>query len=259
MKKPLYLLLFILLSFAITSCLFSGSSQLQATNEALSNQVNTLMTQLTQQPSSPSTITQIPLSTSGAPSTAGSVAGAAALIFSGSDLETDFQNNKFFESKEYGSANVHMICDPTSTNGGGMWIDAQLQIAYCKANGEAWTPWGQDITIGKHTIYQINAKDKYEIWTVGTPPFTLRNKNSNSTYVFDIGDSGDYVLTTNLMSGQFEVDINCVGGQGEAYKISEPTTNTLRLKPDRCKLSITDITPVAAGPGDIEVSLAPAQ
>ena len=42
MKKYLYLPLFILLSLSIASCQSSNTTDLQATNEALSNQVNSL-------------------------------------------------------------------------------------------------------------------------------------------------------------------------------------------------------------------------
>ncbi len=64
MKKYLYTPLFILLALSITNCQGSNVSQLEATNAALNNQLNTLLTQLTQQASSPIQTAQEPIKAS---------------------------------------------------------------------------------------------------------------------------------------------------------------------------------------------------
>jgi hypothetical protein len=107
MKKYFYIPLFILLALSITNCQSSAITQLEATNEALSKQVNTLMIQLTQQASSPIQTAQEPIkaSTESIAPTEFPVASASplfagefpviapTLIFSGSGTITPFSNN----------------------------------------------------------------------------------------------------------------------------------------------------------------------
>ena len=176
MKKHFYIPLVILLSLSIFNCQGSRTSQLEATNAALSNQLNTLMTQLTQQAISPIKPSQQPLSTSteriaptelplASPSplpAEGVAVIAPTLIFSGSGEITPFSNQKVYKSVVFGAANVHMLCDPNDTTDGKVWIDNKSYTVSCKANSESWFPWKQDITVGDHYIYSVNTNDKYE-------------------------------------------------------------------------------------------------
>ena len=200
MKKHLYLSLFILLALSIASCQSSGTPNLQATNDALNNQLNSLTTQLTQQASLPTQPAQEPISVSTAivaPTEAPSVAPsplpsgqssvvAPTLIVAGSGTITPWSNKTSYPIILFGAANTHLTCDPNDTVDGKIWIDNKNYSAGCNANSESWSPWKQDITVGDHYIYSENANDKYEFWTIGTTPFTIRNKYESSDYMFQI-------------------------------------------------------------------------
>jgi hypothetical protein len=271
MKKYFYLPLFILLAISMTNCQSSATTNLHATNEALSNQVNSLMTQLTQQAGSPIQPAQQPASTSTEnilptavplaspsplPTTEGSAVIAPTLIFSGSGIITPWSNITIYPMTLFGAANVHLQCDPNDITDGNVWIDTKSQTVGCSAKAESWSPWKQDITVGDHYIYSINANDKYEFWTVGTPPFTIRNKFSHSDYMFNINNPGIYNLSANLIKGEFNVYITCEGAQNFNYKISQSTTIPVVLNPARCELLIRDAVPVSVSQGNIEISLA---
>ncbi len=268
MKKYLFVPLFILLSIAITSCQSSSTSQLEATNEALRNQVNTLMTQLTQVGISPKLPTQ-PAgkpATEGTPSSAPSQSPTAqsaqaagvispALIYSGSGTITPWTNKTLVPNQLFGAANVHMICDPNGTTAGKMWIDKETETASCGAKGEAWTPWKQDITIGDHYIYSANANDKYEFWTIGTTPFTIRNRYSSSDFIFVINKAGIYNLSANLIKGEFNVYLTCQEAQNFTYKIIQSTTiPVVILNPATCMIIIRDVAQAQTSKAEIEVS-----
>jgi hypothetical protein len=269
MKKYFYTPLLILLALSITNCRGSGITQLEATNIALNNQVNSLMTQLTQQASSPigtaqepiraSTEsvapTEFPLATSNPLPAGESAVIAPTLIFSGSGTITPFSNNTVYPLILFGSANVHMICDPNDATDGNVWIDNKSYIVSCNANSESWFPWKQDITVGDHYIYSLNANDKYEFWTIGSTPFTIRNKFSRSDYMFRIINSGIYNLSANLIKGEFNLYITCEGAQNFNYVITQSTTIPVVLNPARCELLIRDSPPGTLTPGEIEVSL----
>ncbi len=269
MKKYLYLPLFILLALSIASCQSSGNTNLQATNEALSNQLNSLATQLTQQagsptlpalePSSPTAISIAPTEApSAAPSPLSSVQSsviAPTLIYGGSGTITPWSNKTSYPIILFGAANVHLTCDPSDTVDGKIWIDNKNYSASCNANSESWSPWKQAITVGDHYIYSENANDKYEFWTIGTTPFTIRNKYESSDYMFTINTAGIYNLSAKLIKGQFNVYITCEGAQNFDYKIDQSTTIQVVLNPARCELLIRDSPPGTLTPGEIEVSL----
>lgn len=268
MKKYLYLPLFILLALSISSCQTSATPNLQATNEALSNQVNTLMTQLTQEANVPVQPTQQissptaqsieptalpPVSPSPLPAGQSSVI-APTLIYAGSGTITPWSNKTSYPIILFGAANVHLICDPNDTTDGKIWIDNKNYTAGCNANSESWFPWKQDITVGDHYIYSENANDQYEFWTVGTTPFTIRNKYESSDYMFSINNPGIYNLSANLVKGQFSLYLTCEGAQNFDYKIDQSTTIQVVLNPARCELLIRDSPPGTLTPGEIEVS-----
>ena len=127
--------------------------------------------------------------------------------------------------------------------------------AGCNANSKSWSLWKQDITVGDHYIYSENANDKYEFWTIGTTPFTIRNKYESSDYMFHINNPGIYNLSANLIKGEFNLYITCEGAQNFDYKISQSTTIQVVLNPARCELIIRDSPPGTVTPGEIEVSL----
>jgi hypothetical protein len=270
MKKFLYIPLFILLALSITNCQSSGTIDLQATNEALSNQVNTLLTQLTQQAGSPIQTAQEPLSSitqsiaptevplaspSPLPTTEVSANIAPSLIVSGSGTITPWSNNTSYPIILFGAANVHLDCDPNDTTDGKIWIDNKNYTAGCNVNSESWSPWKQDITVGDHYIYSLNPNDKYEFWTIGTPPFTIRNKYESSDYMFLINNPGIYNLSANLIKGEFNLYITCEGAQNFNYNITQSTTIPVVLNPARCELIVRASPPGTVTPGEIEVSL----
>ena len=271
MRKRLYLPLFILLALSMASCLASNTNQLEATNQALTNQVNTLMTQLTQQAASPSTITQeqssvvteiapptasTPISPSPLPAGQTTVI-APSLIYSGSGTLIPWTNKAAYSSTLFGAANVHMLCDPNDAANGQLWIDNKSYIATCTPNSESWFPWKQDITAGDHYIYATNANDKYEFWTAGSTPFTIRNKYARSDYMFMINQPGIYNLSANLIKGAFSLYLTCEKAQNFSYEnIAQSTTvQVVFLYPARCELLVRDSPPGTLTPGEIEVSL----
>jgi hypothetical protein len=271
MKKYLYISMFILLSLFITGCQSSGTSKLQATNEALSNQVNTLMTQLTQQAGSSIQTTQAPISAntesnaptappfpspSPLPTTQGSAAITPSLIVSGAGTITPWSNKTVYPMTLFGAANVRLVCDPNDTTDGKVWIDNKDYTVSCNANSDSWIPWKQDITVGDHYIYSLNPNDKYEFWTIGTTPFTIRNKYEGSDFIFNINNPGIYNLSANLIKGEFNVYITCEGAQNFNYKITQSTSIPVVLNPARCELIVRDSPPGTVTPGEIEVSLA---
>jgi hypothetical protein len=269
MKNSAFLALLILFAVILAGCQSSGSSQLEATNQALINQVNSLMTQLTQEASVPSQVVTNPTEapTQGAlptippsPSLSPQPAQAAgvvapALIVSGSGEITPWSNKTPYAMGLFGTANVHLLCDPSDTNDGKVWIDDKTYTVGCNPNSESWTPWKQDITVGDHYIYSLNAADKYEFWTIGTTPFTIRNKSEGTDFMFNIPTSGIYNLTTNLIKGAFNVYITCEGAQNFNYKIIQSTTIQVVLNPARCELIVRDSPAGTLTPGEIEVSL----
>ena len=228
------------------------------------------MTQLTQQASSPIQTAQEPLSArteSIAPteppldspsplSTDESAMIAPSLIFSGSGTITPWSNKTIYPIILFGAANVHFLCDRNATTDGKVWIDNKNYTVGCNPNSESWIPWKQDITVGDHYIYSLNPNDKYEYWTIGTPPFTIRNKFSHSDYMFTINNSGIYNLSANLIKGEFNLYITCEGAQNSDYKIAQSTTIPVVLNPARCELIVRDSPPGTVTPGEIEVSLA---
>ena len=269
MKKYLYVPLFILLSLSITNCQSSRTTQLEATNMALTSQLNNLMAQLTQPASSPNqTIqkptsagtesiapTKSPLSSPSPLPTDESSVVAPTLIFSGSGLITPWSNNTFYSSLVFGTANVHMMCSPNNTTGGEIWIDTKSYTVSCDPKSDGWSLWKPEITVGDHYIYSLNDKDNYEFWTIGTPPFTVRNKYASSDYMFLINNPGQYNLSANLSKGAFDLYITCEGAQNFNYHITQSTTIPLVLNPSSCKLIVRDSPPGTVTPGDIEVSL----
>jgi hypothetical protein len=270
MKYYFYIPLFILLSLSITNCQNSTTTQLEATNQALSSQVNTLMAQLTQQASAPIQIVQQPSSESTEsvapnelasasptplPTTGVSSAVAPSLIVSGSGTITQWSNTTAYPIILFGAANVHLTCDPNDTADGKVWIDTNNYAIGCNANSESWSPWKQDITVGDHYIYSLNPNDKYEFWTIGTPPFTIRNKYESSDYMFQINNPGIYNLSANLIKGEFNLYITCERAQNFNYKITESTTISIVINPARCELIVRDYPPGTVTPGEIEISL----
>lgn len=269
MKKYLYILLFILLSLSITGCQSFQTSQLEATNQALSNQVNSLMAQLTQEASSPVQPTQA-VTTKSTPNiqptepglvspsplpVAGADIIAPTLIFSGSGTITPFSNPKAVPFNVFGAANVHLLCDPNDTEDGKIWIDSKQVSVSCNPNSEAWFPWKQSMTVGDHYIYSVNANDQYEFWTIGTTPFTIRNKYAHSDYIFMINQAGIYNLSTQVIKGAFNLYITCQGAQNFNYTVSESTTQQVVLNPAMCELLVRDEPPGTLYPGEIAVSL----
>jgi hypothetical protein len=180
---------------------------------------------------------------------------APSLIFSGSGTITTFSNKTVYPLVLFGSANVHMVCDPNDTTDGQVYIDNKSEIVGCNANSESWSILKQDITVGDHYIYSLNANDKYEFWTIGTPPLTIRNKHESSDYMFQINNPGIYNLSANLIKGEFNVYLTCEGAQNFNYKIVQSTTMPIVMNPARCELIIRDYPPGTATPGEIEVSL----
>ncbi len=270
MKKLLYLPLFILLALSISSCQGTDTSQFKATNEALSNQVNTLITQLTQQAVSPSKPTQIPASTSteipaptAVPPAASSPMAAQeagvvppGLIYSGSGEITPWNNQKSYRTGLFAAANVHMICDPNDAADGKLWIDNKNYSVSCLPNSESWTMWKPAITAGDHYIYSQNAADKYEFWTVGSTPFKISTKFSYSDFIFMVNRKGIYNLTGDVLSGAFNLYITCEGAQNFAYtNISESMTVELVMNPATCELLVRNEPPGTLAPGEIDVSL----
>jgi hypothetical protein len=277
MKKYLYLPLFILLAISLASCQSSDTSNLQATNDALSNQVNTLSTQVAQQASSanqsaqqpaavitesnppaqppPATPTQIPPASPTLLPTQPAGIIAPSLIVSGSGEIFSWSNTQPYPMTLFGAANVHLVCDPGDTADGKIWIDSKNYSAGCNPNSESWTLWKQDITVGDHYIYSQNAADKYEFWTVGTTPFTIRNKYESTDFMFNVNTAGIYNLTANLVKGAFNVYITCEGAQNFNYKIIQSTTIEVVLNPARCEIIVRDSPPGTVTPGEIEVSL----
>ena len=272
MRKRLYLPLFILLALSMTSCLASNTNQLEATNQALTNQVNTLMTELTQQAASPNEVTQEPsnvvtespappASTAASPSplppTGQTTVVAPSLIYAGSGTLIPWTNKSAYPSTLFGAANVHMLCDPNDTANGQLWIDNKSYISTCPPNSESWFPWKQDITAGDHYIYATNANDKYEFWTTGSTPFTIRNKYARSDYMFLINQPGIYNLSANIIKGTFSLYLTCEKAQNFSYEnIAQSTTEqVVFLYPARCELLVRDSPPGTLTPGEIEVSL----
>ncbi len=269
MKKYLYIPLFILLALSITNCQSSRTTQLEATNMALNNQLNNLMAQLTQQAGSPIQTAQKPTgaitesvvptesplpSPSSLPAEESSVV-ASTLIFSGSGLITPWSNNTYHPSLVFGTANVHMTCNPNNTKGGEIWIDTKSYTLRCDPKSDGWSLWKPEITVGNHYVYSVNDNDNYEFWTIGTPPFTVRNKYASSDYMFLINNPGQYNLSANLSNGAFDVYITCEGAQNFNYHITQSTSIPLVLNPANCKLIVRDSPPGTVTPGDIEVSL----
>jgi hypothetical protein len=269
MKKHLYIVWIILLSLFITGCQGSFTSQLEATNQALSNQVSTLMDQLTQQAAPPAETAQEATSASSQSVTPLKAATAApgqapaeqagvitpSLIFSGSGEITPLSNQKAVASGIFGAANVHLLCDPNDSQDGKIWIDTKAFSVSCSPNSESWFPWKQDLTVGDHYIYSENAADQYEFWTVGTTPFSIRNKYARSDYVFRINNAGIYALSAEVIKGAFNLYITCQGAQNFNYKITQSTTEQVVLNPAMCELLIRDEPPGTLTPGEIVVSL----
>lgn len=270
MKKSLYLPLFVIQVISLTGCLASNN-QLEATNQALANQVSTQSDQLTQQagvPNLPTTIPTVPPPTQGAlptippspipspQSAQGEGVVAPSLIVSGSGEIFPWSNNTPYAMGLFGTANVRLLCDPSDTSDGKVWIDDKTYTVSCNPNSESWIPWKADITVGDHYIYSQNAADQYEFWTIGTTPFTVHNTREGSDYMFNIPTAGIYNLTTNVIKGSFNVYITCEGAQNFNYKIIQSTTIQVVLNPARCELIIRDSPPGTLTPGEIEVSLA---
>jgi hypothetical protein len=269
MKKHAYAAWIILLSLFITGCQGSFTSQLEATNQALSNQVSTLMNQLTQQAApqleptraatsaSPESNTPIqPAPTSTSPASASQADGITpSLIFSGSGEITPLSNQKAVTSGIFGAANVHLLCNPNDSEDGQVWIDTKAFSVSCIPNSESWFPWKQDLTVGDHYIYSVNAADQYEFWTIGTTPFSIRNKFARSDFIFRINNAGIYNLSAEIIKGAFNLYITCQGAQNFSYKITQSTTEQLVLNPAMCELLIRDEPPGTLTPGEIVVSL----
>ncbi len=270
MKKLAYLPLFIILSIVIASCGGASASQLEATNVALNEQINSLKNQLNQVGIAPIVPTEAPPSSStnsvsptevpqAAPSPvpaqpSGTI--APSLIYAGSGGITPWSNETLYPNTLFGAANVHMICDPKGTTDGKMYIDKETETATCGAKGEAWVPWKENITVGDHYIYSQNANDKYEFWTIGTTPFTIHNKYSHSDFIFTLPDPGIYTLTANLIKGQFNVYLTCQQAQNFNYTISQSTSIPIViLSPATCMITIRDVNQAKTSQADIEVSL----
>ncbi len=274
MKKYPYTLLFILLSLALASCARATNNQLEATNQALANQVNTQSAQLTEAAGSlviPAQSTQpvtnvatatylptqpIPPTPTALPTSPQSGGIAPSLIFSGKGLITPWSNSTEYPAGLFAAANVHMTCGDTPS-GGSIYIDTKSYIVTCKANSDGWTPWKPALAVGDHYIYSATDKDAFEFWTIGTPPFTIKNSNATDDYAFLIKNAGEYNLSINVIKGAFNVYITCEKAQNFTYAVTQSTTIPLVLSPANCELIIRDSPPGTVNPGEIEVSLAP--
>ena len=155
----------------------------------------------------------------------------------------------------FGTANVHLVCDPSDTTDGKVWIDTKSFSVTCNPNSESWAPWKEAITVGDHYIYSQNAADKYEFWTIGTTPFTVHHAREATDYMFNIPTAGIYNLTTNVIKGAFDVYITCEGAQNFNYHIIQSNTIQVVLNPARCELIVRDSPPGTPTPGEIQVSL----
>jgi hypothetical protein len=270
------IILSILLALIISGCQNSQTTQLEATNTVLNNQVNTLITQLTQQASS-SQLTQQALSqvnktpeqplVSPSPiSTEVPLLMPPVLIFSGLG-SSSFTSNTYYPEQSCGAANVHYYSSP-SGNGGGFMIDNSLGLGdfhLCPSAGcDVWYILDAPITLGKHYVTTTNENDRYEIWSIGTPPFTLSIKPKTNTYnyLFQINESQNYKISTNLTRGAFGLQIfkcESVGPIQENININitESSTKNILLNPGYWNLLIRDSTP--GGGGEVELKLAPAQ
>jgi hypothetical protein len=270
MKKYFVHSLFISLSVILTSCISSPTYQLEATNAALSRQLNALQAQLTEQAAPPPANTQAPviqpsdivastqppLVSPNSPSGNQSMIINSALIYSGSGTITPWTNQTLYPNILFGAANVHMICDPSGNAGGKMWIDKETEVATCGARGEGWSPWKQDITIGDHYIYSTNANDIYEFWTVGTTPFTIRTKYSHSDFIFSLPDAGIYTLKANLIKGEYNVYLTCQQAQNFNYTISQSTSIPIIITTQAtCMIIIRDVNQAKTSQAEIELSL----
>lgn len=269
MKKSFTLALFILLSVSVTSCQSPRLSELEATNVALSTQVNMLQAKTTQQAALPLVSNQAPAGSSAQSAELGAVPTSPPtslaveqsqvispeLIYSGAGIITPWSNKTAYPMQLFGAANVRMICDPSGNAEGKMWIDKETEFATCGAKGEAWTPWKQDITIGDHYIYSTNPNDKYEFWTIGSTPFTIRNKFSRSDFIFNVIDPGIYTLSVNLIKGSFNIYLTCQEAQNFNYTITQSTSIPVVLSPATCEIIIRDVAQAKTSKADIEVSL----
>jgi hypothetical protein len=266
MKSFISIPLLILLALLFSGCQIYQAVQLEATNQALSEQVNTLSTQLAQQssssaqqPVSPTAAgvlpSEVPLASSSPVPVQPSSVIAPALIFSGSGTITPWSNKTAYPMGLFGAANVHLVCDPNDETDGKVWIDNKTYTVSCSPNSESWYPWKQDITVGDHYIYSDNANDRYEFWTMGTTPFTIKNKYSRTDYMFRVPDTGIYNLSANLIKGAFNLYITCEGAQNFNYTVDQSTTFQVVLNPARCELLIRNSPPGTLTPGEIEVSL----
>ncbi len=271
MKLNIYALLFILLALILVSCQGSSTTPLEATNQALQNQVTSLMTQLTQVgvspvlPTSPPSIVAtnenspllVPEATSTPPPTqqTGVIAPNLAATFSGTIIP--WNNPTLYLPGLYATANVHMICDPNGSADGKLYIDKDNFFVGCDARGEGWALWKPEITAGDHYVYSANAGDKYEFWGMGTTPFTIHNKYSRTDFMFSLPKAGIYTLTANLIKGAFNVNITCEQAQFYNYKITQSTTIPVIVEqPASCLLFIRDVEQAKTSLADIEVSLA---
>lgn len=269
MKKYAYVSIFILLSLLVISCQGASTGQLEATNQALRNQVNSLMTQLTQVGIPPILPTSAPVeataehtpvavpeaSPSPLPAQEEGVI-APTLITSFSGTLTPWTNKTLYQRGLYAVANVHMVCDPNGSADGKFWIDKDNYFIGCDAKGEGWALWKQDITIGDHYIYSQNANDKYEFWTMGTTPLTIHNKHSRTDFMFTLPKAGIYTLTANLIKGAFNVNITCEQAQNYNYKITQSTSIPMVvLEPASCLLFIRDMEQAKTSLAEIEVGL----
>ncbi|OGO27972.1 MAG: hypothetical protein A2136_08865 [Chloroflexi bacterium RBG_16_54_11] len=167
MIKNRHLIFIFCFSLFLTGCYTANISQLEATNQALSDQVNTQSVQLTQQagilaqpdtePAATSTVSVLPTVPPPPPPTSqpsqspGEV--APTLIVSGSGEITPWTNTTPYAMGLSVVANVHLVCDPSDTAGGKIWIDTKNYAVNCNPNSESWVPWKQDITVGNHYIY----------------------------------------------------------------------------------------------------------
>lgn len=275
MKKSLYLPLFLLLAISLTGCLVSNN-QLEATNQALNNQLSTQSAQLTQpsgSSSQPTAMAPTAVPPTAVPPTQGALPTvpptalpptqpavaegvvAPTLIVSGSGEIFPWSNNTPYAMGLFGTANVRLVCAASDTVDGKVWIDDKTYTVSCNPNSESWTPWKADITIGDHYIYSQNAADKYEFWTIGTTPFTIHNTREGTDFMFNLPTAGIYNLTTKVTKGAFNVYITCEGAQNFNYNIIQSTTIQVVLSPARCEMIIRDSPPGTLTPGEIDVSL----
>jgi len=269
MKKHLYLPWLILLPLLLAGCFSSPSTQLEATNAALSQQLKALQSQLTQQAAPPAEATpapgiqpsdivvstEPPQASPNPPAINPSSVVNSALIYAGSGTLTPWTNQTLYPNVLFGAANVHLVCDPNGSANGKMYIDKETEVATCGARGEGWTPWKQDLTIGDHYIYSTNANDKYEFWTVGTTPFTIHTKYSHSDFIFSLPDVGIYTLKANLIKGEYNVYLTCQQAQNFNYKITQSTSIPIViLYPATCMITIRDVNQAKTSQAEIEVS-----